>query len=171
MHLIVIQWDTAVGPAQFRMLALRQLGVWSIRKSSMHICGTWWKKYQLIRSASACVLSAVSSCFTLNCPTWPLPSHSIRVLCHHWGLHRWSQTGCNKWIHYAPTKFESLFFLHVACYRFIHLQTWRIEALTIHSKMRILNPLMCDLCMYLHLSWFAFLWLEGNVKARENNLL
>lgn len=85
----------------------------------MQICDG--KRYQLIKTvASTCVLSAVSAFFTLNCSTWPLPSHLIRVLCYHWGLHRWSQTGCTKWIHYAKTKLESLLFLHVACYLFCH---------------------------------------------------
>lgn len=114
-------FKTAASPAQFRKLALGQPGVGSTGNIVETIA---WRSvgWQNINSPKlpVRVLSAVSFCFTLNCLTWPLPSYSIGVLCHHWGSHRWSQTGCNKLIHYAKTKFDNPVFAPRSLLSFHH---------------------------------------------------
>lgn len=123
----------------------------------------WWPHLNCI--ASVCV----SSAHVLLKKAWPglYPLHFISVQCYHWGLHRWSRTGCTKWIHYAKTKFKKPLFFSVDLvifwlpYKHGKLNLWQSI-----QKMWIINPLMCGLCMFLHLNWFTFLWLLGKMKVR-----
>lgn len=55
-------------------------------------------------------------------------------------------------------------FHHGSCYLLINIQSRQMEQ---HGNMGILNPLMCCLCMYLHLNWFIFLQLLQILKKNK----